>query len=75
MLGFETLNRRKQSMYTKDYNSAWERGNSDARKNRSPIFRSTRANGIVANGDDPMADNWDEEARSAYLAGFNAYEE
>jgi hypothetical protein len=55
------------------YQEAYNRGQSDAKRNRPPIFRSTRAYGIIPTADDPMADNWTDEDRQAYLNGY--YEE
>lgn len=49
---------------------AFKRGVRDAARGRSPLFRSTKARGIVADVDDQMADEWDEEARRAYLRGY-----
>ena len=53
---------------------AFKRGQQDAAKGRPPIFRSTRAYGIVAEGDDPMADNWSQEDRQEYLNGYNFFD-
>lgn len=50
---------------------AHKRGVSDGSKNRAPIFRSTTARGIVACGDDPMAEEWDNASRQAYLKGYD----
>jgi len=51
---------------------AYQRGQQDAARDRPAIFRSTRAHGIVAEGDDPMADNWSDQDRQEYLAGYNS---
>ena len=50
---------------------AFKRGQYDARRYRDAIFRSTRR-GIVPTIDDPMADDWSEENRQAYLDGYEA---
>lgn len=49
---------------------ARDRGKHDAERERAPIFRSTRAFGIIPQVDDPGADDWTEEARAAYLEGY-----
>lgn len=47
------------------------RGRRDAERGRAPIFRSTRAYGIVAEVDDSLADDWGPDARRAYLDGYD----
>lgn len=49
---------------------AYARGFRDASRDRPPIFRSTTSRGIVAEIDDPLADEWSEAARRAYLEGY-----
>lgn len=49
---------------------AYERGKADAKRNRPPLFRSTR-HGIVPTADDDMADNWSHEDRFHYLQGYD----
>jgi hypothetical protein len=53
---------------------AYERGRADAAKERAPLFRSTRAHGILANSDDALADDWNKTARRAYLDGYASFE-
>lgn len=53
---------------------AFQRGQRDASKDRPAIFRSTRAYGIVAEGDDRQADDWSQEDREAYLVGYHSIE-
>ena len=50
---------------------AYDRGQWDSIRHKSPLFRSTR-HGIVAEIDDPMSDDWSDAARKAYLAGYNS---
>ena len=49
---------------------AYERGKHDAKRERAPIFRSTRM-GIVATVDDDMSDEWSDEDRFHYLQGYD----
>jgi hypothetical protein len=53
---------------------AIQRGFDDATKDRAPLFRSTRAHGIVAtvDTDHPNWDRWSDDDRRAYLAGYDA---
>jgi hypothetical protein len=51
---------------------AHERGRNDALCDRPPIFRSTRAHGIVANVDDSLADAWTADDRASYLSGYDS---
>ncbi len=53
-----------------DTNSHEQRGFQDATSGRRPLFRSTKAYGIVANGDDHLSDGWSESDRRAYLDGY-----
>ncbi len=55
------------------FDEHFSRGLRDAQKDRPAIFRRT-SRGIEAEGDDPMADNWSEEARESYLQGYESYE-
>jgi hypothetical protein len=57
---------------TRTETPAFIRGRYDAQRDRAPIFRSTRAYGIVAEIDDPLADEWDDTARADYLRGYDA---
>lgn len=54
-------------------NDAFLRGRYDAYKGKAPLFRST-SKGIVPTIDDSMSDEWDHEARRAYLDGYNEHE-
>jgi hypothetical protein len=49
---------------------AFNRGHYDATHDRAPIFRSTRAYGIVAETDDPLSDKWTTVNREQYLCGY-----
>jgi len=51
-------------------NQAHERGKSDAKRDKAPIFRETR-HGIVPTVDDDMADEWTQDDRFHYLQGYN----
>lgn len=50
---------------------AFNRGFDDCRADRAPIFRSTRARGIVPAIDDPQADDWSNDLRQSYLTGYD----
>jgi hypothetical protein len=51
---------------------AFARGAHDAERERPPIFRSTTRHGIVPTVDDDAADAWDDDARRAYIGGYDA---
>lgn len=50
---------------------AFERGKYDADRDRAPIFRPVPF-GAEPTTDDPQADDWSDECRMAYLAGYDA---
>jgi hypothetical protein len=50
---------------------AYRRGIDDSRRNRAPIFRSTRTFGIIPTIDDPQSEEWTVEQAKAYLEGYN----
>jgi hypothetical protein len=53
-----------------DRNSdAYKRGQYDDARDKGPIFRNT-SRGIEPTVDDDLADEWSEQARIDYLAGF-----
>lgn len=47
----------------------YNRGERDAQRGKSPIFRAT-SHGIVPTTDDDMSDDWSEENRAEYLNGY-----
>lgn len=51
-------------------NEAYERGKRDAKRDKAPIFRSTR-HGIVPTIDYDMADEWTQEDRFHYCQGYD----
>jgi len=53
---------------------AFTRGIEDATKGRSPLFRSTRVRGIVADWDGPQSNDWTDQMRREYLAGYDEAE-
>jgi hypothetical protein len=50
----------------------FQRGVRDYTRSKAPIFRQT-ATSIVAQLDDDMSDEWDQQARADYLKGYNSY--
>lgn len=58
-------------MATMKKTEAFIRGRNDAQANRHPLFRSTRARGIVPTVDDAQADDWNDEMRADYIDGYN----
>lgn len=52
------------------WQDAYNRGKSDAKRDRAPLFRETR-HGIQATADDDMSDNWSQEDRFHYLQGYD----
>lgn len=57
-------------MHSSDYHRGFERGKQDFDRDKSPIFRKTQK-GIVADIDDPMADEWSKEKREGYIDGYS----